>query len=334
MSASYVDYDNDGKFDFYVTHIRSEHAWFAEAPTVRRYMLKCLTQGTWKTDMPLYMQIMRQSGMGFIKVFQQMASGNTLLRNKGDGTFEDVTLKANANPLGWFWGAVFADFDNDGWQDIYAANGWVYNDRGTEIELEFLNNVVTEQNTYKTGKFFDPKHFGSSSWHGWERNRYLRSNKDGTFTEVGNATGTDLLLNSRGVAIADFWNRGVMDIAVASSTDRHALLKNCINVGRNWLQVELVGSRSNRDAVGARITIFAGETQQSREIVLGDSYGSQSSLRQHFGLDHLATVDKLVVRWPSSGIVQTFENVAVNRIIEITEGVEKLVEKCYATVAA
>ena len=65
-----------------------------------------------------------------------------------------------------------------------------------------------------------------------------------------------------------------------------------------------------------------------------DSYGSQSSLRQHFGLDRHQKVDKLVVRWPSSGIVQIFENVAVNRIVEITEGVEKLVEKCYATVAA
>ena len=110
MSASFVDYDNDGKFDYYVTHIRSEHAWFAEAPTVKRYMLRCFTQGTWKTDMSLYLEIMRQSGAGFVGVFQQMASGNTLLRNKGDGSFEDVTLQADANPPGWFWGAVFADF--------------------------------------------------------------------------------------------------------------------------------------------------------------------------------------------------------------------------------
>ena len=80
-----------------------------------------------------------------------MASGNTLLRNRGDGTFEDVTWEAAANPPGWFWGSGFADFDNDGWQDIYAANGWVYNDQGTEIELEFLNNVVSKQDDYKTG---------------------------------------------------------------------------------------------------------------------------------------------------------------------------------------
>jgi ASPIC/UnbV protein/VCBS repeat protein len=334
MSASFVDYDNDGKFDFYVTHIRSEHAWYAEAPTVWRYMLRCLTQGTWKTDMPLYRQIMRQSGLQFVKVFQQMASGNTLLRNKGDGTFEDVTVQANANPPGWFWGAVFADFDNDGWQDLYAANGWVYNDKATEIELDFLNNVVTNQRIYKSGLFFDPKSFGTTSWHGWERNRHLRNNGDGTFIEVGTAVGNDLLLNSRGVAVADFWNRGVMDIAVAASTDRHALLRNQSGLDRNWLQVELVGTHSNRDAVGARITIFVDGRRQSREIVLGDSYGSQSSLRQHFGLGQDGKVEKLIVRWPCSGTVQTFENVAANRIIEITEGVEKLAEKCYATVAA
>lgn len=329
MSASFVDYDNDGKFDYYVTHIRSEHAWFAEAPTVRRYMLRCFTQGTWKTDMPLYRQIMRQSGMGFVGVFQQMASGNTLLKNKGDGSFEDVTLKADANPPGWFWGAAFADFDNDGWQDMYAANGWVYNDKGTEIELDFLNNVVTNQKTYKTGIFFDPAYFGTSSWHGWERNRHLRNNGNGTFTELGHAVGTDLLLNSRGVAVADFWNRGVMDIAVSASTGRHALLKNVLETGRNWLQVELVGTRSNRDAIGARVTIRVSGKQQSREVLAGDSYGSQSSLRLHFGLDDSEKVDELIVRWPASGTAQKFKDVAGSRIVEITEGRDELVEKHY-----
>jgi hypothetical protein len=332
MSASFVDYDNDGKFDFYVTHIRSEHAWFAEAPTVRRYMLRTLTQGTWKTDMPLYLEIMRQSGMRFVRVFQQMASGNTLLRNRGDGRFEDVTPQAQANPPGWFWGAVFADFANTGWQDAYAANGWVYNDKDTELELGFLYSVVTDPKAYKSGSLFDPKNFGRSSWHGWERNRYLRNNGDGTFLEAGNATGTDLLLNSRGVAVADFWNRGVMDIAVAASTDRHALLRNEIGAGRNWLQVELIGTSSNRDAVGARVIIYVDGVLQAREVVLGDSYGSQSSLRLHFGLNGRQSVEKLVVRWPRSGIVQTFESVAANRIIQITEGDNNLVEKHYASV--
>jgi hypothetical protein len=332
MSASFVDYDNDGKFDYYVTHIRSEHAWFAESPTVKRYMLKCMTQGTWKTDMPLYWQIFRQSGRDFVRVFQQMASGNTLLRNKGDGTFDNVTEMTRTNPPGWFWGASFADFDNDGWQDLYIANGWVYNEKGKEIELEFLNNVVTNQDIYKTGLYFDPDYFGSRSWHGYERNRYLRNNGDGTFTELGRATGTDLLLNSRGVAVADFWNRGVMDVAVSASADRHALLRNNVGAKRNWLQIELVGQRSNRDAVGTRITLYAGSKQQSREVVLGDGYGSQNSLRQHFGLAHHPFVDKLVIRWPASDTTQTFEHIPANQILEITEGDPRIVTKTYPAI--
>jgi hypothetical protein len=150
---------------------------------------------------------------------------------------------------------------------------------------------------------------------------------------MGHATGTDLLLNSRGVAVADFWNRGLIDIAVSASTDKHALLKNCIANGRNWLQVELVGRYSNRDAVGARVTIQADGRPQHREVVLGDGYGSQNSLRQHFGLDQCEVVETLIVRWPASGIVQSFEDVSVNRIVEITEGEDRLVTKSYPAVA-
>ncbi|MBI3895883.1 MAG: CRTAC1 family protein [Acidobacteria bacterium] len=332
MNASIADYNNDGKLDIYVTNIRSEEAWFAEAPTVRRYILNSFRQGVWKTDMPLYFEMFRQSGFGFVGIFQQMASGNTLLRNKGDGTFEDVTWAAGANPVGWFWGASFADFDNDGWQDIYMADGWVYNDPGTEIEMEFLNNVVSRQNEYKTGIFFDPKHFGRNSWHGHERNRYLRNNGDGTFVEIGRATGTDLLLNSRGVAVADFWNRGVLDIAISASGDRHALLKNEIGQKRNWLAVELIGTKSNRDAVGARITIHVKGQLQMREVVLGDGYGSQNTLRQHFGLNEEGMVDEIIVKWPRSGITQRFQNIAANRIVEITEGSDTLAEKVYSKV--
>jgi hypothetical protein len=213
----------------------------------------------------------------------------------------------------------------------------VYNDRDTEIELDFLNSVVSEQKLYKTGILFDPAHFGHTSWHGWEHNRYLRNRGDGTFDEVGRAAGIDLLKNSRGVAVADFWNRGVMDIAVSASTDNHALLKNTVGEGRNWLQVELVGSKSatnpkgsNRDAVGVRVSIKAGGKPQMRELTLGDGYGSQNSLRQHFGLGAATSVDELTVKWPASGTTQVFHNVAGQRIIQITEGKDEIVEKHYA----
>jgi VCBS repeat protein len=98
--------------------------------------------------MQLYWQIFSRSGFGFAGVFHRMASGNTLLRNRGDGTFRGHHLQ------GWRWGASFADFDNDGWLDIYAADGWVKNDPGTDLELEFLNNVVSHQDIDKTVKYF------------------------------------------------------------------------------------------------------------------------------------------------------------------------------------
>jgi hypothetical protein len=332
MSASFGDYDNDGRFDLYVAHIRSEHAWFAEAPTVGRYMLNSFRQGVWRADMPLSWEILRQSGFAFVDVFQQMASGNTLLRNRGDGTFEDVSRDTGADPPGWFWGSGFADFDNDGWQDLYSANGWVYGEPGTEIELEFLDHVVTEQARYKTGEFFDPRSFGGRSWHGWERNRHLRNDR-GRFVEIGRAAGTDLLLNSRGIAVADFWNRGVLDLAVAASTDRHALLRNEIGARRRFLAFELRGARrdlprgTNRDAVGARVTVTAGGLTQVREVALGDGYGSQNSLRLHFGLGGAAVADEVVVRWPRSGREQRFRDVAADQILLVEEGRDELVER-------
>lgn len=339
MSASMSDYDNDGRLDLYSTDIRSEEAWYAEWPTVARYMANTWQQGVWVTDMPLYMQVFRQSGLKFVEVFQQMASGNILLRNRGDGTFDDTSEKAHANPPGWFWGASFEDLDNDGWKDIYAANGWVYNNKDTEIELSFLNNVVSEQKLYKTGIFFDPEHFGTTSWHGWEHNRHMRNRGDGTFEEIGRASGGDLLLNSRGVAAADYWNRGVVDLAISASTNKHALLRNDLQSAnpsnkRHWLQVELVGTKSNRDAVGARITLKIKGKQQMREVVLGDGYGSQNSLRQHFGLGADEAVEEVTVKWPASKIVQNFKEVKGDRIIQITEGDNNVVEKHYAAPVA
>src|SRR5262249_24786559 len=138
-----------------------------------------------------------------------------------------------------------------------------------------------------------------------------------------------------GTAVADFWNRGVLDIAVAASADRHALLRNEIASKRNWLVVKLIGaagelaSGTNRDAVGARVIIRANGIQQMREGILGDGYGSQSTLHLHFGLDKAAQADEMIVRWPRSGIEQRFEHVPANKCYEIKEGQNRLLEKPY-----
>jgi hypothetical protein len=143
------------------------------------------------------------------------------------------------------------------------------------------------------------------------------------------ASGADLMTSSRGVAGADFWNRGLRDIAVSASTGRTARLKNELANRKNWLQAELVGLKSKRDAVGARVTAAVKGVRQTREAVLGDGYGSQNSGRQRFGSGGASTVDELTVKRPRAGIVQAFHNVAANRIIEITERHRELVEKRY-----
>jgi hypothetical protein len=115
-----------------------------------------------------------------------------------------------------------------------------------------------------------------------------------------------------------------MDIAVSASSDRHALLRNEVGLNRNWLEVDLTGTRSNRDAVGARLTVTTGDRQQTTEVVLGDSYGSQSSLRQHFGIGDAKMVDELKILWPATGIVQRFTGIQANQIVAVTEGDDNL----------
>jgi len=319
-SVSAADFDNDGRIDFLSSGVRSEHAWFAESPPG----VKSLTQSAGlNKDEPAYYGVFRG-----LRVLQEMVRGNHLLRNRGDGTFEEVAIKAGATPLGWLWGAAFGDLDNDGWQDIYAADGLVYTDREPDYELDFLDDLATHPDDLQSGRLFDAARIGKRSWYGWERNRHLRANGDGTFSEIGRAAGTDLILNSRGVALADFWNRGVLDIAVSASAAKHALLKNGGSSG-HWIEVELVGTQSTRDALGARVSIVVAGKRQVREVGSGSSYGSQSATRQHFGLDDKTRIEDLIVKWPRSGATQTFHNVPADRIIQITEGRDQIIEKKY-----
>ena len=96
----------------------------------------------------------------------------------------------------------------------------------------------------------------------------LYNQGDGTFVETGSPTGAGILTNSRGVAVADFWNRGVLDIAIAACDDFHVLLRNQVGLDRSWLGVELVGTKSNRDAVGARVDAWVDGRRQTREVIL------------------------------------------------------------------
>ncbi len=161
---------------------------------------------------------------------------------------------------------------------------------------------------------------GVHSLNGYERNGLFRNNGDGTFTDVGWLQGADREEDGRGVAIFDFDRDGRLDIALRNYRQPAGLLRNT-GAKRHWISFELVGTRSNRDAVGALIRVRTGDTWQTRVVASGSGYLSGSSLRQHFGLGDADTVDEVKISWPS-GLRSRLRSLSANRTYRVVEEVE------------
>ena len=193
-------------------------------------------------------------------------------------------------------------------------------------------SAVAHIKDYKTGKFYRDEFRGDISWNGYEHNVLMRNegkDSNGTlqFTDIGMAVGADDIKDTRGMAVADFDNDGALDIITNTnpgdsgdaSKARPALLRNNIGSRRNWLAVELEGTQSNRDAVGAMVTIETGGEKQLRLLSAGSGFASQNSARLYFGLNDKTTIDALTVRWPS-GRLERFENIKAKELVRIVEG--------------
>ena len=198
-------------------------------------------------------------------------------------------------------------------------------------------SAVAHIKDYKTGKFYQDEFRGDISWNGYEHNVLLRNegpDANGTlqFTDIAMALGADDIKDTRGMAYADFDNDGALDIITNTnpgdsgdvSKARPALLHNNIGTRRNWIAVELEGTQSNRDAVGATVTIETGGEKQLRLLSAGSGFASQNSARLYFGLNDKTQIDALTVRWPS-GKIERFERVGdkaivARQLIHITEG--------------
>lgn len=194
-------------------------------------------------------------------------------------------------------------------------------------------SAVAHIKEYKTGKFYSDEFRGGLSWNGYERNVLLRNdgpdaNGVPQFTNVAVALGADDIRDGRGMAIADFDNDGDLDIVIHNNPGdvlddedhaRATMLRNNVGQHRSFLAVELQGTKSNRDGVGALVTLEAGGMKQVRHTSAGSGYAAQQSARLYFGLNEATRVDNLTVRWPS-GLVERFENIGVRQLIHITEG--------------
>jgi hypothetical protein len=239
-------------------------------------------------------------GQSRLDIFKTHFADDTpiLYRNKGRGEFEDRT---GSSGLGAFtrhigWGAGFADFDNDGMPDLLFVNGSVY----PEFE-----RVLAEH------KYRNPR-------------AALRNLGNGRFENVSDRAGPGVseLHSSRGCAFGDFDNDGDVDVVILNMGEPPSLLRNDMRNGNHWLKLKLVGTVSNRSAIGATVFVTAGGRRQRQDVLSQSSFYSQNDLRLHFGLGQSKQADAIEIRWPSGG-AQTLRGISADRILTIREELKR-----------
>ncbi|HEY1578334.1 MAG TPA: CRTAC1 family protein [Terracidiphilus sp.] len=223
---------------------------------------------------------------------------SSLYKNNGDGTFTSTIQQAglglNTRYLGW--GVAFIDADNDGWPDLLLVNGHVY----PEVDTAHLGS------TYKQPCLFY-----------WNTGR-------GTFKDLSKTAGPGCttVASSRGMAVGDFWNDGRVSAVINNMDETPKLLVNLSPNSNHWVGISLKGTRSNRDSIGAKVTVTAGGRHYVQEVRSGSSYISNNDMRLHFGLGSSDRVTHITVRWPN-GETEEFPGVATDRFISLTEGAGK-----------
>jgi hypothetical protein len=238
------------------------------------------------------------NGDGRLDIFKTNFSDDTatLYRNNGDGTFDDVTFPAG---LGLYtkylgWGTMFIDVDNDGWPDLLLVNGHVY----PEV---------------------DSQHLGSD----YREPRILYHNKgNGTFEDISASAGPAITAaaSGRGLAIGDLWNDGRISAVISNMNAPVSLLVNQERSSNHWVAFKTIGTKSNRDGIGAKIRVKAGQRILVDEVRSGSSYVSSSDMRVHFGLAAIGKPEWVEVRWPS-GLTETFAEIRPDSINTLKEGI-------------
>ena len=291
-----ADFDADGNPDIYVANDDTPNYLFYNKGDGTFAEIAILTGCAYSADG------IAQAGMGvdvgdyngdsFLDLFVTNFSyeTNTLYRNNGDGTFTDVSYKARLGEESYLFlgfGTGFFDPDNDGYLDIFIANGHIF------PNVERTTDVLS----YK------------------QPNQLFWNQSNSTFIEM-QFEGQHAV--SRGTLFGDYDNDGDTDLLVTQLNDKVTLLRNENRTSNNYLRLKLIGTRSNRDGIGARVTLTLGTESQTREAHRGYSYLSSNDPRLLFGLGERTRVDKLQIRW-QSGIVQILENLAANQELVVTE---------------
>jgi len=246
---------------------------------------------------------------------EYMKECNMLWHNNGDGTFTDLSKETGTCMTLWGWGAKFGDFDNDGWQDLFVVNG--LRSAGKDNYIPVLVNMITQPGIDFTDVNNWPS-IGNMTWSGYQKKKLFRNLGSQSFKEISSEAGVDNDMDGRGIGVGDFDNDGTLDFYQSNADQPGLFYHGVTEKPGNWIELSLTGTKSNHDAIGARVTVKAGGLSLVREVNGGNGYSSQSTKRLHFGLGAAQKVDSVEIRWPS-GLVER-ATVPINKISRIQEG--------------
>ena len=309
MSISWLDYDNDDAEDLYVANM-----WTAAGVRVSM-------QDIFKKD----------SSKEVRSLYQKHAMGNSLLRNHG-AAFDDTTNSAGVGVGRWAWSSDAFDFDHDGFLDLYIANGMVSGPSRQDLNSFFWRQVVAwspdearASHEYEQGwNAINELIRADGTWSGYERNVFYANNRDGTFSDVSSVVGLDFMEDGRSFALADFDQDGRLELFLKNrNAPQLRILKNVAENLPPSIAFHLQGTKSNRDAIGAAVTIETASGRQTRMLQAGSGFLSQHSKDIFFGLGAEKGPVRASIRWPS-GLVQELLNLPVDHKIWIKEGSNSL----------
>jgi hypothetical protein len=230
--------------------------------------------------------------------------------------YENLARDFGVELGGWSFGAQFGDLNNDGTLDLYLVNGYISLDHKRSYWYDF--SKVAGGNSTIIGDAANWPAFQGRSLSGYQNKRVWLNDGEGKFIDVAQAVGVTDTYDGRAVAMADLWNRGVLDVVVANQKGPLLVYKNTADPNNEWIEFELEGTVSNRSAIGAQVTLFWNGQEQVQNVSGGTGFAAENDRRLHFGLGKNPKIEKAVIRWPS-GKVQTIDQPASNELHKIKE---------------
>jgi hypothetical protein len=230
--------------------------------------------------------------------------------------YENLARDLGAELGGWSFGAQFGDLNNDGTLDLFLTNGYVSLDPNRDYWYDFSKIAGGHTSILSDARNWPAMDGRSLS--GYQHKDLWLNDGVGHFVDVAQSVGVTDTHDGRAVAIADLWNRGVLDVVVANQRGPLLIYRNTVAAANKWIEFRLQGSTSNRSAIGGEITLFWNGQRQVQEVSGGSGFCAQNDRRVHFGLGKSPQIEKAVIRWPS-GKVQTLDNLSADQLYTVQE---------------